>query len=333
MKFGKTMVLLGVMSLFTVFVSAGTVEGRGATFPNPLYKAWSAAYFKATRSRVSYIATDSGDGIAAVVKKEVDFGASDRPLSPEELEKKKLFVFPSAVGAIAIVYNLEGVKDGELKLSRKAIAAIFSGRVQFWDDPLIVKENVSLKLPHEPLKVIVRSDASGTTYNFTYFLHNIDKTIKPGIKQAWKIPDRTEVSSNADVWVGIHAGKNTIGYIEYSYKKRLKMDAAQIENREGMFVSPNVPSVHAALKHARWSGDNYYYTVITDPEGTDSYPIVASTFIFVPQEKSEKNKAVLAFLDWVYRYGDEKAIELGYVPLPETIKTKIRAFWKNQHLN
>ncbi len=332
MKFEKTMAVLAVILLFTVFSSAGMIEGRGATFPNPLYKAWSASYFKETRNKVSYIATDSGDGIEAVVKREVDFGASDTPLSPEELEKKKLFVFPTVVGAIALVYNLEGVKDGELKLSRKAISAIFSGKVQFWDDPLIVKENGSLKLPHSPVIVIVRSDSSGTTYNFSYFLHNIDETIEAKKKQKWQLPHQKEAVSNADVWMHLHETPNALGYIEYTYKSRLHMDAAQIENREGVFVTADVPSVQAALEYARWTEKNYYYTVITDPKGAASYPLVASTFIFISQEKNEANKAVIAFLDWVYRNGDNKAIKLGYVPLPEMIKSKSRAFWRSQHL-
>jgi len=332
MRRGSMVVLCAALLLTYAVASDKMVEGRGATFPNPLYKAWSASYFKETRNRVGYMATDSGDGIETVVKREVDFGASDTPLSPEVLEKKRLFVFPSVVGAIAVVYHLKGVKDGVLKLSRNAIAAIFSGKVLFWDDPLIAKANPSLSLPHTPIRVIVRSDSSGTTYNFTYFLHRIDASISIAKKEQWKIPHQIEATSNADVWAHLHETFNTIGYIEYSYKSRLKMDAAQIENREGKFITASVSSVQAALKHARWTDTNYYYTVIADPNGAASYPLIASTFIFIPQEKFEANKKVIHFLDWGYRKGDLKAIELGYVPLPSEIKERSRTFWRSEHL-
>jgi len=312
---------------------AGIIEGRGATFPNPIYKAWSAAYFKTTRKRISYIPTDSGDGLASIQNKTVDFGASDMPLSPEALEKKKLFVFPTVIGAIAIVYHLNGVEDGALKLSREAISAIFDGKVAFWDDPTIANLNPSLKLPHMPIRVIVRSDASGTTYNFTYFLHQINIQFQATQTPHWHIPHKIEAASNADVWACMHETPNAIGYIEYSYKKRLQMDAAQIENRSGKFISPGKHSIQEALTHAQWDEKNYYYTVITDPEGMGSYPMIESTFLFISQEKNATNKAVIDFIDWIYRNGDQKAMALGYIPLPEKIKERARTFWKSQYLD
>jgi len=326
------LIYLVSMSLLLSCTNAGMIEGRGATFPNPVYKAWSAAYFKATRKRVSYIPTDSADGIRAIIKREVDFAGSDAPMKPEALTKHKLFVFPTVIGAIAVVYNIDGVEDGELKLSREALAGIFSGKVTFWDDTLIAKENTSLKLPHAPILAVVRSDGSGTTYNFTYFLHQIDPKIPVSKKPSWQIKQKFEAASNADMWVSIHERKNSIGYIEYAYKKRLHMRAAQIENREGNFVKAGPVSIQKALKEVRWSQKNYYYTEITDPKGAASYPLVASTFLFIAEEKKRVNQSVIAFLDWVYTHGDEEAIKLGYMPLPKEIKAESRAFWKSKGL-
>jgi len=311
---------------------ADTLEGRGATFPNPLYKAWAASYFRATRKRISYIATDSGDGIASVSQKRVDFGASDMPLSPNILETQYLFAFPTVVGAIAIVYHLDGVSDGVLKLSREILYAIFSGQILFWDDPHIKNRNPSLSLPHAPIRVIVRTDASGTTYNFTDFLHHIHSEFLVSDQPEWKIKDPINVISNSEVWVEIHEQKNSIGYIEYAYKTRLHMSAAKVENLAGKFILPTNASIQSALKNARWTNENYYYTTITDAKGELSYPLAAATFLFVSQKKSERMQEVISFLDWAYRYGDKKAVDLGYVPLPLEIKAQIRQFWKNRSL-
>ena len=332
MNIKKVLPCFSAVLLFLSSACAGMIEGRGATFPNPVYKAWSTAYFKATRNRVSYIPTDSEDGIRAIIKREVDFGGSDVPMKPAALTEHKLFVFPAVVGAIAVVYNIDGVKDGELKLSREAIAGIFGGEITFWDDKRIAKENASLKLPHLPIRVVVRTDGSGTTYNFSYFLHRIDPAFPVSKKPSWQIDHRIEASSNAEVWMHMRESENSIGYIEYSYKKRLHMTAAQVQNREGSFVKADLGSIQEALRHARWSQENYYYTAITDPQGAASYPIVASTFLFIVQEKKSANKTFVAFLDWVYSHGDAQAIALGYVPLPKEIKSQIRTFWKGHGL-
>ena len=326
------MMKLAAAALVWSCAHADMIEGSGATFPDPLYKAWSAAYFKATQRKVGYIPSNSEEGIRELLAGRVDFAGSDVPMRPEALTEKKLFVFPSVVGAISVVYNLQGIGDGVLKLSREALAAIFSGKARFWDDAVIAKENSALKLPHAKIKVVVRSDGSGTTYDFTYFLHRINPAFAVSKKASWHIPEKIEVSSNADVWVQMHETKNAIGYIEYSYKNRLHMAAARIENREGRFVEADTASIQEGLKYAQWSQENYYYTVITDPEGEASYPVIASTYLFIRQEKNSGNRTFIAFLDWVYRYGDEKAEALGYVPLPEKIKAGNRKFWKSQGL-
>ena len=314
-------------------VNADELKGRGASFPGPVYKAWTSEYFAATGKKVNYTPTGSGDGIKSITKRMVDFGGSDKPLKPKKLKKEKLYMFPSVVGSIVLAYNLEGVKDGELKLSRAAIDAIFTGKVQFWDDAVITKENAGLKLPHAPITTCVRADKSGTTFNFTYFLNKIDPAFKVSKKPTWKAAKVVAGKSNSGVSANIQQIKNSIGYIEYSYKIKLSLPAAQVENKEGKFINPTVASFQDAAKYATWIPENDFYAVIGDPAGATSYPIVAATFILLPQEKTEKNKEVTAFFDWAYTNGDKAAAELGYVPLPASTKDEIRKYWVSKGIN
>ncbi|MGC9351952.1 MAG: phosphate ABC transporter substrate-binding protein PstS, partial [Sulfurovum sp.] len=157
-----------VASLTTGTLYAEQLKGRGASFPAPLYKVWTSEYYKADGVQVNYTPTGSGDGVKSIKKRMVDFAGSDKPLKQKELKKSKLHMFPTVVGSVVLAYNLDGVKDGALKLSREAVAGIFSGRITYWDDKAITAHNAGLKLPHEPITVAVRADKSGTTFNFTY---------------------------------------------------------------------------------------------------------------------------------------------------------------------
>ena len=309
-------------------VNADEFKGRGASFPGPVYKAWTAEYFAEMGHKVNYTPTGSGDGIKSIKKRMVDFAGSDKPLKPKALKKAKLHMFPAVVGSIVLAYNLDGIKDGELKLSRAAIDAIFTGKASFWDDALITKENAGLKLPHKPITVAVRADKSGTTFNFTYFLNKINPDFKVSKKPTWKAPKVVAGKSNSGVSANIQNIKNSIGYIEYSYKIKLGLPAAQVENKEGLYINPTVPSFQDAAKYATWTADNDFYAVIGDPAGATSYPIVAATFILLPTEKTEMNKKVTAFIDWAYTKGDKAAADLGYVPLPASTKDAIRKYWE-----
>jgi phosphate transport system substrate-binding protein len=331
MKFSDLLkVVLLTTTLFIVVINADELKGRGASFPGPIYKAWTANYFKVTNSRVNYTPTGSGDGIKSVTKRMVDFAGSDKPLKPRILAKKRLYMFPSVVGSIVLAYNIDGVKDGELRLSRDAIAGIFNGSIEYWDNKLITEQNKNLKLPHAPITVAVRADKSGTTFNFTYFLHKLDKSIKISKKPKWRAKKVVAGKSNSGVSVNIQQIKNSIGYIEYSFKDKLGLSGAQIENREGRYIVPTLKSFQDATKYAEWTADKDFYAVIGDPKGETSYPIVAATFILLPKEKLETNKKVTAFMDWVYKNGDGVATELGYVPLPDKTKDAIRKYWKSK---
>ncbi len=330
MTFSKLLTTALVATVAMSTLNADEIKGRGASFPGPIYKAWTADYFAETKNQVNYTPTGSGDGIKSISKRMVDFAGSDKPLKPKTLAKKKLYMFPSVVGAVVLAYNIDGVKDGELKLSRAAIAGIFNGSIAYWDDAKIVEQNKELKLPHEPITVAVRADKSGTTFNFTYFLHKLDEGIKVSKKPTWKAKKVVAGKSNSGVSANIQQIKNSIGYIEYSFKEKLGLAAAQIENKEGKFVAPTLSSFQDAAKYAEWTAEKDFYAVIGDPKGETSYPIVAATFILLPIEKTDTNKKVTAFIDWAYTHGDESATKLGYVPLPKETKEAIRKYWESK---
>lgn len=309
-------------------VNAAELKGRGASFPGPVYKAWTAEYYTATKNQVNYTPTGSGDGIKSITKRMVDFGGSDKPLKQKALKKDHLYMFPTVVGSVVLAYNIDGVKDGELKLSRAAIAGIFGGSITHWDDKEITAQNAGLKLPHEPITVAVRADKSGTTFNFTYFLNKLDKHIKVSKKPTWKAAKVVAGKSNSGVSANIQQIKNSIGYIEYSYKEKLGLAAAQVENKEGYYINPTLQSFQDAAKYASWTAENDFYAVIGDPAGATSYPIVAATFVLLPEEKMKTNKQVTAFIEWAYTHGDKAATDLGYVPLPASTKDEVRKYWE-----
>lgn len=319
-----------VFMIWSVINADEITKGRGASFPGPLYKVWTSKYFTETGEKINYTPTGSSDGVTSIKRRMVDFAGSDKPLKPEKLQKSKLYMFPSAIGAIVLAYNIDGVKDGELKLSRAAIDAIFTGKATYWDDAIITKENAGLKLPHADIVTCVRADKSGTTFNFTYFLNKINPDFKISKKPTWKATKVIAGKSNSGVSANIQQIKNSIGYIEYSFKIKLGLRAAQIENKEGIFIDPNVKSFQDAAKYATWTAQNDFYAVIGDPAGATSYPIVAATFILLPIEKNKKNKEVTAFVEWAFAYADRYAVELGYIPLPSSTKNEIRQYWKDK---
>ncbi len=332
MTLKKILTLTTITTLSFTILSADAIKGRGASFPGPIYKSWTAGYYQSTQNQVNYTPTGSGDGIKSISKRMVDFGGSDKPLKEKKLAKDKLLMFPSVIGSIVLSYNIEGIKDGELKLSRAAIAGIFGGSIKMWDDAIITKQNSHLKLPHKPITIAVRADKSGTTFNFTYFLNKLDPSFKVSKKPKWKAPKVVAGKSNSGVSANIQQIKNSIGYVEYSYKIKLGLPAAQIENKEGKYITPTLKSFQDAAKYASWSPANNFYAVLGDPAGETSYPIVAATFILLPIEKSEKNISVTKFFEWVYTNGDKAATELGYVPLPQKTKDQIRAYWRKNNI-
>lgn len=312
---------------------ASTLNGAGATFPYPVYTAWAYYYYKSTGSRVNYQGIGSGGGIRQITKRVVDFGGSDEMLKPSELKKRGLYQFPAIVGSIVVVYNLKNIGDTELKLSNHAVCDIFMGKVKYWDNPEIKKYNSKLDLPHEIITVIHRSEGSGTTWNFTYWLSHIctswNKKVGYGKVVEW--PTGKGAKGNQGVTNYVKQILGSIGYVEYAYKIQNRLKAAQLQSKEGIFIKPTIKSFKEAAEHAKWSGKNSFYlsSNLLLASGKKSWPLTVSTMILLANDKPESNKRVIKFFDWAFKNGDRTAQMLGYVPLPKSVKDMVRAYWKN----
>ena len=306
------------------------ISGSGASFPYSVYQKWTKAYNKATGIKVDYISKGSSKGIKDAKARQVDFAGTDKPLSPKVLKKNGLYQFPGVVGAITMGYNLPGV-DG-LKLSRAAIVSIANGSTKYWDDAVIANANKGVKLPHKKLTFVHRADGSGTTFNFTYYLSKVDKTWRKtyGAKKSLNWPGNHHIGGNKNTGVAslIKQTPYAVGYIDYADAEKNGIVMATVENRAGNYIKPELKSFQAAAAKADLNPKKDFYSVIADPKGAASYPMVAATFILVPSEKPAMDKKVTAFYDWAYKNGQDIAKSLGFVPLPNTLTNKIRKYWE-----
>ena len=311
------------------------VNGAGSSAIAPLLQTWANEYNGVTGVKVNYQAVGSGAGIRMVSQRMVDFGASDAPLKPEKLKRKKLMQFPIAAFGAVFAYNLPNVK--ELKLSTKAVCGIFSGRILYWDDPTIKADNPGVNLPHLPILVVVRADKSGTTYTVTsYLVKACDGQLrfhKPSKKPYWGLRNLVAGKGNAGVAAIIQKKLGTLGYVEYTYAVKGGLKVAELQNRDGNFVKPSIKGFQSAMKYASWGPENGFYADLTYQPGPDTWPIVGATWALLPEEKKERDKTVTAFFNWSYTFGDKMAEKLYYAPLPTEVKEKVRTMWVNQLYN
>nr|WP_025209920.1 phosphate ABC transporter substrate-binding protein PstS [Hippea sp. KM1] len=312
--------------------SAKLINGAGATFPYPVYTTWSYAYYKATGIRVNYQGIGSGGGIRQITKRIVDFGGSDKMLSPEELKKRGLYQFPAVIGSIVVVYNLDGIDDMQLKLSNRTICDIFMGKLRYWDDAEIKKDNPSLNLPHEAITVIHRAEGSGTTWNFTYWLSRVcpawNKEVGFGKVVNW--PTGKGAKGNQGVTNYIKQIKGSIGYVEYAYKLQNRLKSSQLQSKEGNFVKPTRESFENAAKQANWSLKTSFYipSNLLLAKGKDSWPLTVATMILLADDRPKSSKASVEFFRWAFKHGDKYAEQLGYIPLPASVKRMIEGYYK-----
>jgi phosphate transport system substrate-binding protein len=319
---------LAFASLATL-ASAQDVTGAGASFPAPLYSKWAADYNKATSVKINYQSVGSGAGIKQIDAKTVDFGASDMPLTDEELKAKGLLQFPTVIGGVVPVVNIQGIKPGELKLSGQVLGDIYLGKITKWSDPAIKALNGSLALPDAAIAPVRRADGSGTTFLFTNYLSkaNAEWKAKVGDGTAVNWPTGAGGKGNEGVAQFVSKLPNSIGYVEYAYVKQNKMTYAQMQNAAGKFVTPDDDAFKAAAAGADWS--KTFYQVLTNQPGEQSWPITGATFILMhkTQDKPAQATTTLKFFDWAYKNGDKTADELDYVPMPDTVKATIAKAW------
>ncbi|MEA2100733.1 MAG: phosphate ABC transporter substrate-binding protein PstS [Campylobacterota bacterium] len=315
--------------LVTGLSASDIVKGSGASFPYSVYQKWIKAYNKDTGLKIDYIKKGSSKGIKDAKKRSVDFAGTDKPLSPKTLKRNGLYQFPAVVGAITMGYNVPGLDN--IKLSRKAIVAIADGSIAYWDHKLIADANKGMKLPHEKLTFVHRADGSGTTYNFTYYLSKVSKDWRKkfGAKKSLSWPGDHHIGgkTNSGVAALLKQTKYSVGYIDYADAANNNIAMATVENREGNYIVPTLKSFQAAAAKASLNPKKDFYSIIADPKGADSYPMVAATFILVPSEKADTNKDVTKFFNWCYTDGQEIAKSLGFVPLPDSLITKVRTYW------
>ena len=311
---------------------AADITGAGATFPYPLYAKWAEAYKNQTGIGLNYQSIGSGGGINQIKAGTVNFGASDMPLEPEELEKAGLVQFPTVIGGVIPVVNLEGVKPGEIKLSGEVLADIYLGKIIKWNDTEIAKLNKGIKLPDKDISVVHRSDGSGTTFIFSNYLSKVSpkwkEAVGSGVSVSW--PAGVGGKGNEGVASYVQRISGSIGYVEYAYVLQNNMTYTMMQNREGQFVKPEAKNFQAAAAGADWAHSKGFYMILTDEPGKDTWPISGATFILMhkTQKDPETAKRVLDFFTWAYQNGGKLADELSYIPMPTSVVELIRKEWE-----
>lgn len=322
---------IGILALAGV-AAAQDVTGAGASFPAPLYSKWAADYNKATGVRINYQSVGSGAGLRQIEAKTVDFGASDAPLKDDELAKKGLVQFPTVIGGVIPVVNIQGVGPGQLRLNGQVLGDIYLGKITKWNDAAIKALNPSLNLPDAAIAPVRRADGSGTSFIFTNYLSKVNAEWKSKVGEGTAVNWPTGAGGKGNEGVAAFVGRlpNSIGYVEYAYVKQNKMNYALMQNAGGQFVAPDDAAFKAAAAGADWSKS--FYQILTNQPGAQSWPITGATFILMhkAQDKPAQAAATLKFFDWAYAQGDKTADDLDYVPMPATVKTQVRKLWSTE---
>lgn len=319
--------------LFALTATAGVaqnINGAGATFPNPIYSRWFSEYNKLhPEVKINYQPIGSGGGIRQVSEGTVDFGATDGPMSDQQISdaKVKTIHIPTVLGAVVPVYNLPGV-NAELKFSSDVIADIYLGKISKWNDGRIAKDNAGVNLPDKAILPIYRSDGSGTTYIFTDFLSKVSSDFqgKVGKGTSVKWPTGIGQKGNEGVAGMVRQSPFSFGYVELIYAKANNMQFGAVKNSAGKFLKASPEGVTAAAAAAAKAIPNDYRVSITNAAGADSYPISSFTWLLIPIQSKDpaKGKALQGFLQWMLDSGEAEASGMTYAPLPKQVLDKVR---------
>ncbi len=329
----KKLTVATVLAVSIGAASAGDITGAGSTFAYPIFAKWATSYKGMTNVGLNYQAIGSGGGIKQITSRTVDFGASDMPLKHADLMAKGLSQFPAIMGGVVPVINLKGFHAGEIRLNGEVLAKIYLGQIKTWNDAAIAALNKGAKLPDEPITVVRRADASGTTFIFTSYLSKVNQ------EWATKVGNNTDVhwpvgvagKGNAGVASYVQRINGAIGYVEYAYAKGAKMDYTLLINRDGKTIKPENATFQAAAAYADWTHDQDFYEVLTNEPGATSWPIAGATFVLVPRvaDNGARLKDVFKFFDWSFKHGVNQAKELDYVPMPENVVKLIETDWSS----
>lgn len=312
------------------------VTGAGSTFAYPIIAKWTNDYMAADYhvnggTKIDYQAIGSGAGIELIKAGKVNFGASDMPLATEELKKYGLGQFPIVIGGVVPVFNLPGIPLGLLKFTGPILADIYLGKISKWNDPKLASINPGVTLPDASISVVHRSDGSGTTFNWVNFLSKYSPEWKSKVGEGTSVnwPVGTGGKGNDGVGQLVQQTPYAIGYVEYAYCAQKKLTWGLVQNRTGNFIKPSVASFQRAADGATWRRDQDFYLVLTDAPGKDAYPITATTFILLPKKPNYfgANRALLDMFGWALENGQQSALSLDYVPLPDNLKIQVEAYW------
>jgi phosphate transport system substrate-binding protein len=330
--------MVAAASAFTLISAAhaADITGAGATFPYPIYAKWAEAYKKTTNVGLNYQSIGSSGGIRQIRAKTVTFGATDAPVSGAELDKDGMVQFPAIIGGTVPIINLDGFKPGELRITGEILAEVFMGNILKWNDAKLTALNPGKKLPDENITIVHRADGSGTTFNFTDYLSLVSKSwadkVGKGAAVKWPAASSVGGKGNEGVAANVARVKGAIGYVEYAYVKKNKLNFMQLRNRDGVYVSPDDKTFAAAAAGADWFSVPGMGLSIVDQKGAQSWPISTASFILMYKDPSDKaaSQEVLKFFDWSFKNGKELALELDYVPLPDALTAQIRSKVWNQ---
>lgn len=319
---------------------AERVQGAGSTFAYPVIRTWTRSFLEARAGGSDFVIDDLGvdyepigslGGVMRLAQPEIDFAATDAPLSPEELGKRNLAQFPLVIGGLAVVFNLDGVASGAINLSGDVVARMYLGQIARWNDPAIAADNPGVTLPDLPVTAVHRSDGSGSTLTFTRYLSgaNADWTTGPGSDTLLSWPGGTGAEGSSGVVEAVSATKGAIGYVEHGQAVREGLAVARVSNRSGAFVAPSPEIFAATAAGANWDPARGFYLQLADTDTPDAYPLAAVTFALMHKSRRSeaRTRRTLFFLSHALDHGDAKASALGYVPLPAALVERVKAYW------
>jgi phosphate transport system substrate-binding protein len=313
--------------------AANQITGAGATFPNPVYQKWGEAAREAIGVQLNYQSVGSGAGQNQIRNRTVDFGASDAPLSPEQLAQHNLLQFPTVMGSLVAIINVSGIENEQLKLTGPLLADIYLGKVTRWNDPRIAELNQGVSLPSLAIAPVYRADGSGTTFVWASYLAAVSPEWQQrvGVGTSVRFPVGTGARGNEGVSATVRNTRGAIGYVENAYAIQNRLVATQIRNKAGNFVSPTMENFQAAAASADWSVPGFAANLI-DQGGANTWPIVSPTFILLPTNPQDpaRSLGVMRFFDWAFRNGDELATQLEYIPIPDSAADAVRRAWAEQ---
>ena len=311
---------------------AANITGAGATFPYPVYAKWAELYQKASGIGLNYQSVGSGAGIKQIKARTVNFGASDMPLPAAELNAAGLFQFPAIMGGVVPIINLPGVAPGQVRLSGAVLADIYLGKITKWNAPQIAALNPGVRLPGDDITVVRRADSSGTSFLFTDYLAQVSPEWKSKIGAGTAVKWAVGVGGkgNEGVAANVQRIKGSIGYVEWAYAKKNRMQHTQLQNKDGVFLQPSDDAFKAAAAGANWAGTPGFAVVLTNQAGKASWPITGASYILMhkTQPNAATAKEVLKFFDWAYKNGGAAAAELDYVPMPDSVTKLVQDAWR-----